>query len=256
MIIFNTDLDNTMIYSYKHDIGEEKICAEIYQGREVSFVTPKTAQLLRKVSEKVLIVPTTTRTLEQYVRIDLGIGTPRYALVCNGGVLLVDGKEDEQWYLESFGRVEDCQSELALAEDVLSNDENRTFEIRNIRSLFIFTKSSDPQRSVKLLEDALDTDKMDVFYNGVKVYAVPKALGKGAAVKRLREKLGAELVISAGDSEFDVPLLNAADVAIAPPDFPEFDKLTSKPIVMRGDGIFSEFVLETVEQIASGGRPF
>ena len=29
MIIFNTDIDNTMIYSYRHDIGKEKICAEI-----------------------------------------------------------------------------------------------------------------------------------------------------------------------------------------------------------------------------------
>ena len=246
MIIFNTDLDNTMIYSYKHDIGDDKICAEIYQGREVSFVTPKTAELLRRVNSCVELVPTTTRTLEQYVRIDLGIGTPHYALVCNGGVLLVDGKEDEQWYNESLELVQDCQSELAKAEDVLEADENRTFEIRNISRLFVFTKSSEPQCSVEALENALDTEKMDVFYNGVKVYAVPKALGKGIAVERLRKKLGAETVISAGDSEFDVPLLNAADIAIAPPNFPEFEKLTAEPIVMQGDGIFSEFVLETV----------
>ncbi len=254
MIIFNTDLDNTMIYSYKHDIGEDKRCVEIYQGREVSFVTNKTARLLKKVSNEVVLVPTTTRTLEQYDRIDLGIGTPKYALVCNGGVLLVDGEEDDDWYRESLDRVADCQEELARAERILEDDKNRTFEIRNIRSLFVFTKSSEPELSVKALRDALDTEKTDVFYNGVKVYAVPKALGKGAAVKRLRERLGGDYVISAGDSEFDVPLLNSADTAIAPRDFPEPEKLGQNAVFMDKEGIFSEFVLEKVLEIAENRR--
>ena len=255
MIIFNTDLDNTMIYSYKRDIGDDKLCAEIYQGRQVSFVTSRTAELLKKVNGAVTLVPTTTRTLEQYVRIDLGIGTPKYALVCNGGVLLIDGKEDESWYAESFNRVADCQSELAKAEELLERDENRTFEIRNISRLFVFTKSSKPDQSVKMLQNELDVTKMDVFYNGVKVYAVPKALSKGIAVERLKKKLGGELVIAAGDSEFDVPLLNAADIAIAPKTFPEPEKLRPDTIFMSKDGIFSEFVLQTVLEYAGRQAP-
>lgn len=76
MIVFHTDLDNTLIYSYKRDIGRDKRCVEIYQGREISFVTQETNRLLHKLSEwkeQVLIVPTTTRTTEQYARIDLGV---------------------------------------------------------------------------------------------------------------------------------------------------------------------------------------
>lgn len=91
-MVFHSDLDNTMIYSYKHDIGNEKRCVEIYQGREISYVTDRTHELLRQVQDRVLFVPTTTRTTEQYRRIDLGIGPVRYALTCNGGVLLVDGQ--------------------------------------------------------------------------------------------------------------------------------------------------------------------
>lgn len=249
MIIFNTDLDNTMIFSYKHDIGSDKICAEIYQGREVSFVTRRTAQLLKEVNSAVTLVPTTTRTLEQYFRIDLGIGTPKYALACNGGVLLVDGVEDEQWYKESLELADDCQGELAKAEEILEHDENRSLDVRNISKLFVFTKSTQPQLTVEKLCEALDTDKMDVFYNGVKVYAVPKKLGKGIAVERLRKKLGADMVIAAGDSEFDVPLLNAADAAIAPKDFPEFEKLKGAPIIQDTDEVFSEFVLNKVLQL-------
>lgn len=48
------------------------------------------------------IIPTSTRTEEQYKRIELDIGIVPYALVCNGGVLLVNGKRDREWYLESL----------------------------------------------------------------------------------------------------------------------------------------------------------
>ena len=250
MIIFNTDLDNTIIYSYKHDIGENKICAEIYRNREISFITDKTAELLKAVNDTVILVPTTTRTLEQYNRINLGLGVPKYALVCNGGVLLKDGIEDEEWYNNSFKAVSDCQEELSLAEEILKRDVNRTFEIRNIRRLFIFTKSDKPLESIGILKSILDTSKVDVFNNGVKVYVVPKALSKGIAVNRLREKLYADKVVSAGDSEFDISMLSAADYAIAPKELSELDRLPEHTVLFDGKGIFSEFVLEKVLDIA------
>ena len=42
MILFFCDLDNTLIYSYKHEIGSKKRCVELYQGREISFMTEQT----------------------------------------------------------------------------------------------------------------------------------------------------------------------------------------------------------------------
>lgn len=250
MIIFNTDLDNTIIYSYKHDIGEKKICAEIYQNREISFITDKTCELLKAVNNTVSLVPTTTRTLEQYNRINLGFGVPKYALVCNGGVLLVNGEEDEQWYSDSYKLVSSCQDQLTAAEDILEIDENRIFEIRNIRKLFIFTKSSKPLRSVDILKSKLDNNKVDVFNNGVKVYVVPKKLSKGVAVRRLKEKLNADMNISAGDSEFDISMLGVTDFSIAPKELSETEKLPEKTVLFDGKGIFSEFVLEKVLEIA------
>ena len=52
MILFHCDLDNTLIYSYKHEIKTKKRCVEIYQGREVSFMTEATCRLLNKVKNK------------------------------------------------------------------------------------------------------------------------------------------------------------------------------------------------------------
>lgn len=132
MIVFHTDLDNTLIYSYRHDIGQDRICAEVYQGREISFITRETLRLLQQImtrKEQVLVVPTTTRTIEQYQRIDLGVGKLRYALVCNGGVLLVDGKEDENWYLESLERIKGSRQMLDRALAFLEKDKRRTFDL-------------------------------------------------------------------------------------------------------------------------------
>lgn len=226
MKIFFSDLDNTLIYSYKHDIGKEKQCVETYQGREVSFMAGSSYHLLRQVVKRVLFVPVTTRTMEQYARVDLGIGTPEYALVCNGGVLLRDGARDLAWEEGSGRLVADCQEELCLAAKILDRDPKVDFEIRNIEGLFLFTKSQDPRRTAQNLKDALDGSKMDVFTNGVKVYAMPKVLTKGAAVRRFCNMMkesgklpGTQsfpAVIAAGDSAFDIPMLLEADLGLAP----------------------------------------
>ena len=251
MIVFTTDLDNTMIFSYKHDIGEGRVCAEVYQGREISFVTPRTAGLLKEVNDAVLLVPTTTRTLEQYNRIDLGIGVPKLAMVCNGGVLLENGVENDDWYKESLRLTEGAREQIHLSEKLLDKDERRTFEVRNIRDLFVFTKCDDPEISVEALKKSLDTDIVDVFNNGVKVYVVPKALSKGRAIERLREKLSADIMIAAGDSEFDITMLNACDIPIAPGALADIAKLPDNTVVIgESEGVFSDRVLECVLKCA------
>lgn len=252
MLIFNSDLDNTLIYSYKHDIGENKGCVEIYQGREISFMTERSLKLLKTVNDKVLLVPTTTRTEEQYGRINLGIGVHKYALACNGGVLLVNGQSDEEWYKESLEMITESRTELIRAEKYLKEDEYRSFELRNIRDLFLFTKSSEPEISAQRLREKLDMSVIDIFTNGVKVYAVPKKLSKGNAVKRLKKRLGAEKIVAAGDSEFDISMLNAADYAIAPEALVKTGEINNSVVYVKEGSIFSEKVLEYVLELAEG----
>lgn len=219
--VLHLDLDNTLIYSYKHDIGIEKRCVEVYQGREISFMTEQTFSALKRAAERFVLVPTTTRTLEQYGRIDLGIGPVRYALVCNGGLLLKDGSLDKKWYGESKRRIEESEEELRKAQIFLHSEERREFALRFIEDLFLFTKCREPEAVVKELCGMLDVRLVDVFHNGVKVYVVPKALSKGKAVERFREAFDAPRVIAAGDSGFDVSMLLAADVGLAPCGFME-----------------------------------
>ena len=83
MVLFHTDLDNTMIYSYKHEIGADKRCAKFIMGGRFRILQKETYRLLQQIKakeEQLVMVPTTTRTTEQYQRIHLGIGDLPYAL--------------------------------------------------------------------------------------------------------------------------------------------------------------------------------
>jgi hydroxymethylpyrimidine pyrophosphatase-like HAD family hydrolase len=220
-MIFYSDLDNTLIYSYKHDIGTEKICVEHYQGREISYMTEKSYALLKKTAAHMLFVPVTTRTVEQYERIDFGMGILPYALVCNGGVLLKDGKKDERWLAESKELAAPAREELLRGIRLLEQDRSRSMEIREIEEMFLFTKSAAPKLTVERLQRELQPQFTEIFQNGEKVYLVPKALNKGTAVvrfgKSIGEKINAEKkVIAAGDSLFDIPMLELADIAFFP----------------------------------------
>lgn len=260
MMIFHTDLDNTLIYSYKREIGPCKKCVELYQGREVSFMTEYSYEKLREVNRNLCLVPTTTRSVEQYQRIDLGLGRLRYALAANGGVLLLDGQSDERWYRESLELAAKSSQELDLGYDVLKKDEHRSFEIRKIHELFLFTKSSDPEQTVRRLRGSLDETKVDVFHNGIKVYVIPKEINKGTAVRRFQERFKTGPVIAAGDSEFDIPMLREADVALAPKELgkllrqmePESEEqLTLIPGIKLGSGkrVFSDELLDDVAEL-------
>ncbi|MDE6363121.1 MAG: HAD hydrolase family protein [Lachnospiraceae bacterium] len=248
-ILFFTDLDNTIIYSYQHEIGMEKHCVEVYHGREISFITGETGRLLQRIKRKekqIMMIPTTTRTMEQYQRIHLGIGNIPYALVCNGGVLLADGREDEAWYRGSLEQIRDSREMLYLAMALLEKEPRRSFELRFIRELFVFTKCQEPEKVVCDLKRKLDTGVVDVFQNGVKVYVVPKALSKGSAIQRFREYLGAAYTIAAGDSEFDCSMLEAADLGIAAPALAQNYSFRGNVVCPADEKIFAESVLAVV----------
>lgn len=246
MDVFHVDLDNTLIFSYRHDIGREKRCVEIYQGREISFITEETQRLLREIDQKMLVVPTTTRTREQYERISLGVGDIPCALVCNGGVLLVNGKKDPEWYAHSLELIAGCRPEMEKAALLLEREPGREMEVRYIEELFLFTKCADPKEVVRTLRKELDTRVVDVLYNGTKVYVVPKALRKGAALQRFRTYQKARRVFAAGDSVFDVSMLEAADWAAAPEALLKKYPMSGHVAGMPGKAVYSEEVMRAI----------
>lgn len=249
MTVLHIDLDNTLIYSYKRNIREDRINVEIYEDREISFLTKHTYENLKKIKENVLLVPTSTRSIEQYKRIDLEIGHIPYALVCNGGVLLRDGHRDVSWYQTSLELIRESLPALQAARHFLEGDNRRKFELRFIEELFLFTKCDQPELVVRQLKETLDTNTVDIFNNKEKVYVVPKSLNKGKAIERFREYIRADKVIAAGDSEFDISMLRAADIGIAPHGFRQKYAIDFKIDEMPGAGIFSDELSEKILEL-------
>lgn len=249
MVVFHSDLDNTLIYSYRHEIGDDKVCVERYNGKELSFMRREWIEALKRIQDKVLFVPTTTRTVEQYGRISMGIRVPEYALVCNGGILLRNGERDVSWYEESLRLVSDASDEMEEAMRILAGDEALSMEVRFIEGLFLFTKSGEPERSSERLREGLKMEHVRVFTNGNKVYVVPEKLSKGNGVMRLKGMLGADMLLAAGDSEFDKSMLLAADVGLCP------DGLCLgevKSVVRFAGGEFTDRLLEWVGEVVLG----
>lgn len=256
MIVFHTDLDRTLIYSHRAQIGEDKHCVEFYQGREVSFMTSRSCSLIREIAEQeeVLIVPTTTRSIEQYQRISLPV-EPEYALVCNGGVLLRKGIKDRIWYEESLRRIAPAGEEMEKAKKLMEEDVSRSFELRFLEELFLFTKSSDPIGMKERLAEKLDLNKVSLFTNKEKVYVLPEGLDKGEALRRFREYLQERYPkksfqsIGAGDSSFDIPMLAQSDIAFAPAALAKESGLSPETCLFSEEEIFSDRLLEELAKL-------
>ena len=255
MTILHLDLDNTLIYSFRHPIGNDRICVESSQNRELSFLTRYTYEKLKQINERLFVVPTSTRSIEQYQRIRLGIGSIPRALVCNGGVLLVNGEKHIPWYQQSLSLIQESLPTLQAAEYFLQKDPRRTFELRFIEKLFLFTKCSQPDSVAEELRKLVDPALVDVICNKEKLYVVPVNLSKGKAVERFRKHFRAARVIAAGDRQFDISMLREADMGIVPQGFTEKYPLDFPVEEMPGKRTFSDEMSERIWELCQETDP-
>lgn len=212
MKLFASDLDNTLIYSYKRIFGDA-VCVEKKNEKELSYMTKNAFELLKKVNEKILFAPVTTRSLEQYERLNLfNNEKPKFALISNGGILLIDDKIDKNWYNESLSLIENCKSKLLTAIDILKKDKNVFFEPRLVDEMFVFAKTNDFENTRKNLLKYIDMENIIIDRNGEKIYVLPKSINKGSALKRLKELIKCSFIFAAGDSSFDIPMQEISDL--------------------------------------------
>lgn len=235
-IIF-TDLDGTLIRSAKNR-AETDIVVEWKNGEEITCVSGKSAKLFSVLKNT---IPVTTRSIEQYKRIAIANFAPEFAICGNGGNLLINGEICAEWRKFSDNEFEKCSDEMEKCRAIFERDENRSFEIRLVDGLFLFTKSDNV---AKTLERTSGFEKLSCFSVGAKVYAFPKALDKGLAAQRfLQSRNFRGKIICAGDSIPDIPLLNIADIAIFPEDL---QGVTAKTTLTAPRGTFTDFVVETL----------
>lgn len=248
-----TDLDNTLIFSYKR--YQQGICVETKEGRSLSYMTADAYHLLQKLvsCKKNFVIPITTRSLEQYQRLCLlEQQTFELALTSNGAVLLHKGREDHAWRKESQALMADAVDELEKALVYLHQEANITLEPRFVDGSFVYTKSNQVEKTMENLKQQIDLDKVFIDNNGEKLYVFPKELTKGRALQRLHHRFGQTYTIAAGDSWFDLSMLQGADTAIIPKNSMLLAALTEHNDVRCSDlsgERFAEFVLHNISEM-------
>jgi len=220
------DLDRTLIYSANAlaltgpDAELPRLlCVELYRARPLSFVTADAAASLEVLARSAELVPTTTRTPEQYARVRLPGRPPSYAICANGGFLIVDGEADAAWSAVVRKKVADCAPVLEVHEHVRARSGDFTLSVRTASDLFVYTVVERDRLPVGWVEELsawCAARGWRVSLQGRKVYCLPVPLTKSAAAAEIARRTGASHLLAAGDSLLDAELLAAADAAIRP----------------------------------------
>ena len=220
-VIYATDLDRTLIFS-KRFINENCIndrkytLVETIDTKEISYMSNKVIEALLSLNtnNNVMIVPVTTRSIEEYNRIKLPIN-PEYTILSCGGTILKNGetiKEYEEYINSNIKRIEMMSLAMDL-EDLKSVNRDSKF----IDNKYVFTKTDNPEY-FDLEIEALNYKYPNfiITRQKFKVYAVPSCFNKGVALRWLQNYLGINKIVASGDSELDLPMLAIANYAVIP----------------------------------------
>lgn len=244
-MLFLSDLDRTLIFSYKR-LSEDNICVEEMDGKKLSYMTPHSAELLREIALLTEFIPVTTRSAEQYRRICLPSGTPHYAVCDNGGNLLIDNIPDPKWRKRAEELIRPAMEEMSRIRAYWETLEEIYLDVRFVDETFLYTKSHTPSETLKQTAESFSPETVNLFENGDKIYAVPKGISKGTAVRWLREMLG-DKIIAAGDSLFDREMLDNADIAVIK--LGELSGECLAPVSYNEETDDPDFTLDTVKRI-------
>ena len=280
MIVFASDLDNTLIYSERRlretaEVGglsgnvfpDDFVCVEYLDGKEQSYMSRRSVALLSGICAKAEFIPVTTRSLEQYRRIIFPAAVkPRRALAANGAVLFEDGELCAEFIGRSKIYVDSCRGELRrLAENAAADD---AFDLppRFVDDMFLFLRCAEGTDARAAAEKLQGETPLFVGVTGRKIYVFPKGIDKGTSLVRLKQKLVAAVdgkspaqgkadgnrrlyVFAAGDSAMDIPMLTVSDAAFAPKETLAGKISGDKVVWCDGDKFFAEEILRRLSAL-------
>lgn len=249
-ILFACDLDNTLLYSYKHKMNGD-ICVEMNNGQEQGFMSPKSYEMLYELLQRNVFVPITTRSVEQYRRITWPQGLePTYAITTNGAILIKRSEIDEEWLNDSKKALAPYQSEITRLHTLLSS-QDKYIRCRIVDDMYLFAYCKDGVNIEDCVHEHSEKTSLNVIASGRKLYFLPPSITKGMAVRKLKNALTPMKVVCAGDSKIDLSMLCEADIAMTPNI--HLGRLINDAEVNICDpgSLFSEFILYQTLEILS-----
>lgn len=232
MNVFASDLDQTLIYSSKWlQDGCDARLIETIEERPVSYILESTIKVLDQIMTSHAFIPVTTRTEAQYRRINHGLDVD-YAIVLNGGKVLINGEIDQEWASQVSKALmqgmtyDDAFSKLKPLVDVKGVE-----KLRDAEGVFLYLIVNEEFDRTVLENYRHALDDWQMNDQGRKIYFVPNAVQKGKALRYVLNKIHAHKVVAAGDSLLDLSMRPECDVFIAP----EHGKIDSDiPLTCKG----------------------
>lgn len=226
----------------------DRVVVEYLNGKSQSFMTKKSFDFFLNCNA-VRLIPTTSRTYEQYKRLSETFSKfgCEYALLCNGGILLKNGQIDVKWLAETkrlAGSELQCLQEAEKIIRSMLPEQN----IHTVENIMVYAKNDCPDTFASYLGKFFGKADIDIYYDSHKVYCFPASINKGAAIKRFSELVKTSGTVAAGDSRADLPMFDVSDIAILPSGMVGFIQNTTKR-VWSEEGNFSDYICDVLSDI-------
>lgn len=211
-MIYTTDLDKTLIFTEKWvTSGIEVHTAEHREGTPFTYMTPKAYEYLKEIAKHTLFIPNTARTLAQIQRIGfIHELNPEYIVALNGIEIYYKGDKLREWDEEVRRKTQNLQISMEEAAELIRKHIKgivNEYRFETYTTVFgVDTKAIDLVAYEQMKEE-LARHNWLLYLQGRKLYVVPLAVNKGEALKFINHREGHEHIIGAGDSFFDIPLL-------------------------------------------------
>ncbi|MEW1820653.1 HAD family hydrolase [Arthrobacter sp. NPDC080031] len=197
------------------------VVSEVYEAAPLSYMTRVAEDMLIRIMDETVFVPVTTRTQAQFARVQLPGRGHSYAVTTNGAVLLHHGKVDPDWTRHVALSLAGSCAPLQEVRDRLNGRWALPgiLRVRTAEDMFVYSIVNREELSDDYLEDLAawcGERGWATSLQGRKLYCMPNAITKEAAVAEVRRRIGAAMLIAAGDSRLDAGLLELADIAIRP----------------------------------------
>lgn len=224
-MMFASDLDRTLIFSksalrdFPNYDGQELIPIEKKSEEKVAFMTKTSYGLLQTIASKLLFVPVTTRSLEEYNRILFHELPVEYAVTTNGANIFYNGRILSEWNENVRKQLIDISiGKEELIESLSPFIQRIPGEMRIVEDLFVYFYLSE-SIDLELLDEikgSLLEKGWRLSLQGRKLYFMPIPISKGRAVKFIQEREGKTTLIGAGDSLFDDDFLQHCQYPFVP----------------------------------------
>lgn len=229
-ILIFCDLDNTILYSNKKKLDGD-ICVEWKLSKKQGFMSRELLDLLFNIEyckdSNVKFIPVTSRSIEQYNRVDRLSELFDYAITSNGANLCKNGVQDADWWLDTYKSVSNILEDIVSTYKYLNNTlPDSTKVYRLVDGFWTYASVNAELLKEKVIEhiesynDVYDlSHDIQIFDTGSKISVIPTAISKGNAVKRFTQAYRLQhpdvtiKTLAFGDSLLDISMLEAVDEA-------------------------------------------